>query len=606
MKNVLKKLIALIFIASLMFIVVGCKKGGNEENKGDEDNNDEKVDVTVDDVVVEFTDSGERRTKTLDKLNSENFSAGSFISDMSFDWVFTIACKPDGSKVNTYFDYEGYCDGKNVFECFSDDEKGTWAKDNADFCLRALKANYLNGKYAAQGFDGEMEFNEFLIVFANTVMNYEAKTMADMVVFYVYQFLMDDFYNSIIDMNYFNNFYTLAYYANELDSFLDMEGYHLLICILDNGNITYLENYTDEQKAKAQGLYNLIFKCVEAIRNKEDLSEDKGINDFCNRIANLFANGNFDSIGDDLNYYLNLGNVSASELKSFYDSGLNIICEALTIQKGQMVEEFENGVREIWNSQMDELVEKKVVEKEVVHDNPIVSTFGYHLYVNTKSSIEALFKLDKLVDEPSVAHELFYIKGYENQDNTEYVSPESLYVKYLGALNSEDINSVKEEILEFAKSLNYKGFDDLTLDNIEDEFIEKYLKTYTNYEYLVDNLQDGETLDYSKITRNEGVAVSIQSFFVPVYNEVAGNYYFMYLSLIDLKEEFKKIDLGDKEESINEMMDYYFTQYEKQLSDIIDREIVLKYGLIEKINKTVYDAIVSYNESNFGDESQVD
>lgn len=602
MKSVLNKIFLFFMVTLLLLGLVACgKENENDDNKDNKDDKqDEKVEVKAEDMVIEFTDTGERKTKTLEKINNENFSAGSFISDLSFDWVFTMAKRPDGSKVNDFFDYVAFTNCKNVYECFSNDENGKEAREEVDYMLKGMKANYLNGKYSSVGYDGEMEFNDFLLDFANNKLNFEAKSMADMVVFYAYQVLMDRYYNSILDMNYFDNFHTKVYYAKTLDSFLDMTGYHLLICYKINEGIVYLENYTDEQKAKALGLYNLVFKCVNAIRNKEDLSEDKGINDFCNKIANLFANGNFDSIEDDLNYYLNLGNVTSSELKEYYDFGTSIICEALTIQEDQMVKEFEDGVREIWNSQIDELCEKKVVEEEVVHDNPIVSTFGYHLYVNTKSSIEILYRLGKLLDVPNVVHELFYIKGYDNQENPEYVSPEKLYVKYLNALGSENEASVLNEILEFAKDLNYKEFDGLTIENIKEEFIDKYLKTYTNYEYLVSNLKEGETIDYSNITRNEEVIISIQSFFIPVYNQLAGNYYYMYLTLVDLKEELKNVDLGDKEESVNEMMDYYFTQYEKQLGNLIYGEVKFERGLIEKINKTIYDEIMEYNTIKYG------
>ena len=602
MRSVLNKMFLFFMVTLLLFGLVACgKENENDDNKDNKDDKqDEKVEVKAEDMVIEFTDTGERKTKTLEKINNENFSAGSFISDLSFDWVFTMAKRPDGSKVNDFFDYVAFTNGKNVYECFSNDENGKEAREEVDYMLKGMKANYLNGKYSSVGYDGEMEFNDFLLDFANNKLNFEAKSMADMVVFYAYQVLMDRYYNSILDMNYFDNFHTKVYYAKTLDSFIDMTGYHLLICYKINEGIVYLENYTDEQKAKALGLYNLVFKCVNAIRNKEDLSEDKGINDFCNKIANLFANGNFDSIEDDLNYYLNLGNVTSSELKEYYDFGTSIICEALTIQEDQMVKEFEDGVREIWNSQIDELCEKKVVEEEVVHDNPIVSTFGYHLYVNTKSSIEILYRLGKLLDVPNVVHELFYIKGYDNQENPEYVSPEKLYVKYLNALGSENEASVLNEILEFAKDLNYKEFDGLTIENIKEEFIDKYLKTYTNYEYLVSNLKEGETIDYSNITRNEEVIISIQSFFIPVYNQLAGNYYYMYLTLVDLKEELKNVDLGDKEESVNEMMDYYFTQYEKQLGNLIYGEVKFERGLIEKINKTIYDEIMEYNTIKYG------
>ena len=602
MRSVLNKMFLFFMVTLLLFGLVACgKENENDDNKDNKDDKqDEKVEVKAEDMVIEFTDTGERKTKTLEKINNENFSAGSFISDLSFDWVFAMAKRPDGSKVNDFFDYVAFTNGKNVYECFSNDENGKEAREEVDYMLKGMKANYLNGKYSSVGYDGEMEFNDFLLDFANNKLNFEAKSMADMVVFYAYQVLMDRYYNSILDMNYFDNFHTKVYYAKTLDSFIDMTGYHLLICYKINEGIVYLENYTDEQKAKALGLYNLVFKCVNAIRNKEDLSEDKGINDFCNKIANLFANGNFDSIEDDLNYYLNLGNVTSSELKEYYDFGSSIICEALTIQEDQMVKEFEDGVREIWNSQIDELCEKKVVEEEVVHDNPIVSTFGYHLYVNTKSSIEILYRLGKLLDVPNVVHELFYIKGYDNQENPEYVSPEKLYVKYLNALGSENEASVLNEILEFAKDLNYKEFDGLTIENIKEEFIDKYLKTYTNYEYLVSNLKEGETIDYSNITRNEEVIISIQSFFIPVYNQLAGNYYYMYLTLVDLKEELKNVDLGDKEESVNEMMDYYFTQYEKQLGNLIYGEVKFERGLIEKINKTIYDEIMEYNTIKYG------
>ena len=205
MKNIFKKIMLLAVFVLLAIVFVGCGKNddNNDEGQGGEDKTTEEV--KAEDMVIDFVDSGERRTKTLEKINSETFSAGAFISDLSFDWVFTFAKRQDGSKINDCFDYESYTNGKNVFECFSDDDKGEYAKDYALFCLKAQKANYLNGKYASYGYDGTMDFNEFYIDFANTRMNFEAKTMADMVVFYVYQILMEEYYNSIIDMNYFNN-----------------------------------------------------------------------------------------------------------------------------------------------------------------------------------------------------------------------------------------------------------------------------------------------------------------------------------------------------------------------------------------------------------------
>ena len=605
-KNDMRKIIIFLVVLLLSFCFTSCKDNGENGDDPviDDNGNDEKI--NPDDVVIENIDNGTRKEKALDMLDDEEFSAGSFISTYTFDYVFLSAKDNDGNLINDIFDYPSYQDGKKYEDCYYDTEEAKEVRNSVYSDMQYLKSQLLNGAFVNYGYAKDMDFLEFCKDLFSSYYGFEINGLNDLSIYFLYQELMDRFYNQVIAVDNISELVIKINYANQIDEYFYATGYHLLICKKENGSLSYLDNWSDEDKEKAQELYDKILSIIKKIDNYEDKEEleNNGYNvyDFCVKLSDLFSNANFSEVGDALTFYFGLDNLIGNDFESYYLDNYSVICEQLEVEPGVMVPEFEDGVRRIINSVLDELIENIKIERDIYFDEAIISQFGYHFYVNKVISLENIYTEGDFLKLPSKEHFAMFLDEYRNLNNADYVSPLKLLKDYLKAVKENDndkINKSLSDIYEFAKELKLKSLSDLNIGNVKEEFIDKYLKTYTNYNYLL--AENGEDFDLDSLENSININHGIEAFCIGVYNQYAGSYYYMYKILMDTKEELRKIDLKDRKESIEEMLTYYNDGYTRELDlIIINSKHEYNRGLLEKINKDLFDELNEYF-SNYSD-----
>lgn len=603
MKNInnkisLKKFVIIIVVLLLTIFMVSC-------NDNEIDNPDDPIDdpelIDPDTVEIGEIDNGTRRKKALDLIDEEDFSASVFVSRFTFDYVFIYAKDRYGNLINDIFDYEAYLDGKKYEECFFDTTSSKEEEQSIYSELKQLKANLLNGAYINYGYDKDMDFLDFCKSLFGNYYGYEVNGINDVCIYFLYQKIMSKFYSEVCNLNNINDDYVKIRYAKDIDNYFYASGWHLLICKKEEGQLSYLDNWSDEDKETAQELYNKIINIIKKIEqydNKEEL-EEKGYNiyDFCVKLSDLFSNANFSEVGDALSFYFGLDMETGADFEPYFLNNYSVVCEMLEIEPNVMVEEFEAGVRKIIEANLDEALEKRKIERDVYFYDAIISPFGYHFYVNNIIDFSNIYADGRFLDVPSKVHFAFFLDEYYNQSTEGYTFPVSYYVKYLRALKNNDndeIDKVINDIYEFMKSLKLDMLEEVNLTNIKEEFIDKYLRTYTNYDYLLLDSSE-EEVDLDTIVASVNVNHSIQAFYIAIYNEYAGDTYYMYKILEGSIEELSKVDLKNRKESIDDMIDYYHNRYVQALDLIlINEKIELMNGVIERINKPVYDWMVEY------------
>ena len=168
-----------------------------------------------------------------------------------------------------------------------------------------------------------------------------------------------------------------------------------------------------------------------------------------------------------------------------------LTCEDLTVTQGTMVSEFEDAVRQIWNSQLDSLLENQIVDKAVVYDHTfrapayknynddtdtegvvndnagttyLTTTFGMHVYVNLTSDLSAYFTTNKDNDKVFIAiPDIKYVKMYVYDKNEsveeDYISLATLLSSYKTAKDDNDTKRLETVKANIEKAKEKLGFD---------------------------------------------------------------------------------------------------------------------------------------------------
>ena len=177
--------------------------------------------------------------------------------------------------------------------------------------------------------------------------------------------------------------------AKMVDEYFRVTGVHLLITVYDNNNNPVdPENWTEIQKQYAEEFYNQVMDFI----NDENFTEtpEKKIQNIQNAFnrAPLFVPGLPQDTAsqpeiDGVSYVYN-----GIEVSKFKSAGLSATFQDLgTFTNGTMVQEFNDAAKSIWEADSDskETVVYGNTKDEQGNYEYLVTEFGYHIYVNTKT-----------------------------------------------------------------------------------------------------------------------------------------------------------------------------------------------------------------------------
>ena len=445
-------------------------------------------------VVASYTVDGTKYEVTADQLFdklSGKYGVITCIDTYQIDWMLLEATivNDEGETVlaNKYIDYQGYKNAKNgkvsKFKKSNDDEVNELF-ENVEKYVENTKNNFAAGAYANYGYPASYGWTNFLKDYFSTNYGFEVNNAEDLKLFYIYQQVVSDYSEWIAEVNadVWENVYLVSM-AKTLSEYLSMTGVHFLIQVKDlDGDTVDPMYWTAAQVQAAKELYDEILQLVKILPTSEISTEFNNIvSAFDN--APLLVDGaepninytvtasdgteyNYEFLDYKYHYYRSFTyTIDVSKYKSL---GLSVLSESLSITAGTMVKEFEDAVKQIWDSQWVDLIKGDSVDKVVVYDH----SYSPDEYKSYGADLEAEVASNYTGTDGYLATQFGY-HVYENlhSGDDDYVAFSDLYDAYEDAVKSENeraIELAKDKILDASKEvLKIEDFDTIyaLLDN---------------------------------------------------------------------------------------------------------------------------------------------
>ena len=495
-------------------------------------------------VVASYKVGSEKKEITVDDLwakLSKAYGVYSTVDQIQYEWVFLEACDADGKLFNQYVDYNKYLSGKKLAKCMYDTDKAKKLYENVSTYVDNVKYYFSVGYYESYGYPSSYGWKNFITDYYATFYNVKLTTNDDLKLFFINQQIISEYSNYISKVNAENwaSAY-LTYAGKTLSEYINTTGIHLLISIPDvakneeYGSSSYFvdpTNWTDEQLTLAEELYDSVLTLLATVKEDEISSVLEGIASAFDAAPLPLTDGSKPNVSYsketidgtqidntyfsyEYKYYPEGSTVPTYtiDVSKYKALGFKLTCENLTVTQGTMVTEFEDAVRQIWNSELETLVKDGTVSETVVYDHTfaapayknynedtntetvvndngtntyLATTFGLHVYVNLTSDLSAYFTTnsdnDKVfIEIPDIKFVQMYV--YDKNESTEedYVSLANLYTSYKEATEDNDtkrLNDTKENIEKAKEKL---GFTALSFDEFY-ELLEKYAGDDSSY-----------------------------------------------------------------------------------------------------------------------------
>lgn len=321
-------------------------------------------------VLVAKTDVKEYTADDLFKIMNRNYGISSAISELEFNRFV------DNLDLNYIYDFKK----KEILDA------SRWQIITQS--IKDEKANFKNNLYEEEGYPASMGWDKFIKAV------YGANNETELEKFFVFQDIRDRFSKSLgalegLDENSDLWKFYLAQMQKMVDEYFRVTGVHLLITVYDNNNNPVdPENWTEIQKQYAEEFYNQVMDFI----NDENFTEtpEKKIQNIQNAFnrAPLFVPGLPQDTAsqpeiDGISYVYN-----GIEVSKFKSAGLSATFQDLgTFTNGTMVQEFNDAAKSIWEADSDskETVVYGNTKDEQGNYEYLVTEFGYHIYVNTKT-----------------------------------------------------------------------------------------------------------------------------------------------------------------------------------------------------------------------------
>lgn len=348
------------------------------------------------------------------------------------------------SKLNTVYEYNG----SKEFDKRKVLDQEAWNAFDQDIII--LKNEFASGQYASMGWENYLNYV------------YQVKNEHELKLYLLYEDLGQKFINNIYDVEDVledSEVWNLYLYnmQENVKEYYNVTGYHLLISVNDStGRPTDPSNWTEHQETLAVELDEQIKVYLENTAGKHSEKFEKISLEFA-KAPRLVAKPEFSTQPEIETLEYSLDNIELSKFKS---AGLSVKYEDLgSFENGRMVEAFSDAMIEIWSNAnfVDGIDEETILYGvDVSTGKYIVSEFGYHVYVNTKST-----DIPKWTDAELNKHVLptfAQVQTYLADKESDTLSKETLAAinKYFNPVRNEltgnDLTSI--ELIKDQKALN--------------------------------------------------------------------------------------------------------------------------------------------------------
>lgn len=419
--------------------------------------------------VIAEIDGVEYTTDQVFEIMNDRYGMNFISNQINYERLLS------NKELNTVYDYTG----RASFDKNKVLDKTAW--ESLDNDIIKLKQEFESGQYAAMGWENYIKYI------------YQVQNEHELKLYLLYEDLGQKFIDEIYgvkDISEDSEIWDLYLYnmQQRVDEYYNVTGYHLLISVNDsNGKPINPIEWTEYQKILAEELDQQVKVYLENTTGKHSDKFAKIALEFA-KSPRFVAKTGFVTQPDITNLDYNLDNIEISKFKS---AGLTVKYEDLgSFENGKMVEAFSNAMLDIWNSATftDGIDESTVIYGvDVSLGEYIISEFGYHVYVNTKST-----DIPKWMDINRNKHILptfdqiqMYLVDKENETLSKEVlaAIEKYFNPLLKELTSETIIAV--ELIKEQKSLNidfkidaftiedFNRFLDINLKQLEEQLTYK-------------------------------------------------------------------------------------------------------------------------------------
>ena len=469
-------------------------------------------------------------------LANTQYGVSSFIYKYQYNWMFLEATDKDGNLLNKYVDYKAYLDGASYKKASKDEAMYKDAKEYVD----NLKTNFKANAYANEdgtGYNKKYGWNAFIRDYYYENYNVELNNEDDLMVFFVYQKLMDEYQASVtkITTSTWNDVYKI-YMAKTASEYMSISAEELYIKLFDaEGSKVDPINWTAEQVAKAKALYDEVLSALTKIQESE-------ISAFLSGLETAFDNApkaiDGAYTGDyAYNYVYAVGDgtqitINVSEYKSY---GFDVTSTSASFTNTSGDDYLKYAARQVWKSLMGELIKGKAVSELVVYDttwtpkdyygignaNYLASSEGFVVLAFTSANYSSFFKTVGSTSSSSAAKTRVHalMASYEELHAADagFESFEELFAEWVKA---DDKTASEAKILAVFK-------DKLAMDDVTAfSDVEDFFKTYVNDRYAFIAFPELEYVLmylYDQSKKNEDDYVSLSDLYSDYEDAVKDN-----------------------------------------------------------------------------------
>jgi hypothetical protein len=342
------------------------------------------------------------------KTDVKEYNADELFAKMNFSYGISSSISE--------LEFTRFLENLDINNVYNFQTKKAIDQDRWDIIQQSIKdekANFKANMYAENGYPASIGWKEFI------KQVYNANSEDELIRYFIFQEVSNRYAKTFGDLEGLTEssprwqFY-LTQMQKMVDEYFNVTGFHLLITVNDtNSNPVNPENWTEHQVEAAKDFYKQVMDYLNTIEESDDYAKkvktalediQKALNKAPYYVAGVPADQQPNIEG--ISYVYN--NIEISRFKS---AGLTALYQDLgTFSNGSMVKEFNDAAKSIWDADDDS--DDTVIYASTPDDEGkyeyLVTQFGYHIYVNTKTTPIVEYADGKVI--PTLADAIEYIK----------------------------------------------------------------------------------------------------------------------------------------------------------------------------------------------------